>query len=61
MSCSDSAWSMPAWIAPRLAAAAEHVADRSGKIGDRGHSQPTRLKYQRSTTTVRTMMAIAIG
>jgi hypothetical protein len=41
--------------------AAEHVADRSGEFGDRGHSQPTRVKYQRSTTTVRAMMAIAIG
>ena len=26
-----------------------------------GHSQPTRLKYQRSTTTVTAMMAIASG
>jgi hypothetical protein len=42
-------------------AAAEHVADRSGEFGDRGNSQPTRLKYQRSTTTVRASMAIARG
>jgi len=52
LSCSDSA---------EARAAAEHIADRWGKFGDRGHSQPTRLKYQRSTTTVMAMMAIASG
>ena len=34
---------------------------QAAEDGDSGHSQPTRLKYQRSTTTVRAMMAIASG
>jgi hypothetical protein len=50
-----------AGLATNVAAAAEHAADRSRGFGDRGHSQPTRLKYQWSTTTVMAMMAIASG
>ena len=34
---------------------------QAAEDGDSGHSQPTRLKYQRSTTTVTAMMAIASG
>ena len=34
---------------------------RAAEDGGIGHSQPTRLKYQRSTTTVTAMMAIVSG
>ena len=34
---------------------------RAAEDGGTGHSQPTRLKYQRSTTTVTAMMAIVSG
>jgi hypothetical protein len=61
ISCSDDAWSMLTWIAPRLGPPPSTSPIGSGEFGDAGHSQPTRLKYQRSTTTVRAMMAIASG
>jgi hypothetical protein len=59
----EGARSRRVWAAltTNLAATAEHAADRSREFGDRGHSQPTRLKYHRSTTTVMAMMAIASG
>ena len=52
--------------APDLGKRRRHAPDPAGRprsagYGGAGHSQPTRLKYQRSTTTVTAMMAIASG